>query len=203
LKPFLCLALFLQFLSVEVLASRHSDIKSIQSCLSKWGKTPFSTENPEFRTLKMKIKVLGIGGNVADEKATDKPDLVLVKANISVLSATKIRLLNPNGWYCLKGKVDVLGKTTVQIACNAKIASTGGDGANVLGAKDTEGGTTVLGTARIRRMGCASREETAAKEALDRDGVSPKAVASAEGDSGHLKGKNIKTKDDDDDDDDN
>jgi hypothetical protein len=176
--------------------------------MRKWGKTPFSMESPEFRKLKMKVKVLGIGGNVVDDKVTDKPELVLVKSNISVLSSTKMRLLNPNAWYCLKGKVSVLGKTTVDIACNAKIASTGGDGANVLGAKDTEGGTTVLGTARIRRIGCASAEEKLAKENADKEGIYPSIARNSHKASKPSKvakaAKNKKTDaDDDDDDDDN
>ncbi len=148
--------LILIILSHLALASEESDQKAVETCLSKWGKTPFSKKNLEFRTLSSHVKILGIGGNISDEKSTSKPELVLVKTNIAVLSNAHMRLMNPNGWYCLKGKVDVLGKTTVDLACKSKIAATGGDGANVLGAKDTEGGVTVLGTARLHRIGCSS-----------------------------------------------
>lgn len=151
------LVTLLVFTSQITFASKDGNEKAVKACLKSWGKHPFKGANPEFRTLSSKVKVLGIGGDINDNKTTSKPELVLIKTNISVLSSTKMHLMNPNGWYCLKGKVDVLGKTTVELDCKANLASSSG-GANVLGAKDTEGGITILGSARIKRIGCNAND---------------------------------------------
>ena len=138
------------------------DLVAVQGCLAHWGKTPFDKKAPPFRTLSAKVKVLGIGGETVDEQATDGPDLVLIKPNVAVLSKASLSLLNPNGWYCLKGQVSVLGKSEIHLHCSAHLASSK-DGVTVLGGSDTDQGVTVLGSTRIIASGmCATASPASA-----------------------------------------
>lgn len=135
-----------------------SDAETIYNCLKAWGKHPFPKEKRTAdKVLSPSVKVLGIGGrNVEDSIDTSKPSLVLIKPSVNVLSKTTFRLVNPNGWYCLKGTVAVLGKAEFTVHCKAKVASNNGDVA-VLGANDNqEGGVAVLGSIRLKTVGnCA------------------------------------------------
>jgi hypothetical protein len=61
-----------------------------------------------------------------------------------------MQLLNPNGWYCLHNKVNVIAKTEIVLHCDAKITSTKDSFAII--AKDQEKqGVTVIGKNRIIR----------------------------------------------------
>jgi hypothetical protein len=131
-----------------------SDLDDIKACLHYWGKTPFSKESPEFRVVSSKVKVMGIGDDFVDSNKTAKPDLVLLKPAVTVMAKSVMSLLNPNGWYCIKGKVDVLGKGEINVACKAHLA-TSRDGTTVMGSNDAETGVTVLGKSTITRVGCA------------------------------------------------
>jgi len=125
----------------------------IDACLKAWGKHPFG-QNPQFKTIRANVKVMGIGGNLKDETVTTKPELVLVKHSVGVMSKQTIELLNPQGWYCLKGAVTVLGKSEIRAHCKAHLASSD-DGATVLGSNETDGGgVTVMGTIKIEKVGC-------------------------------------------------
>ena len=86
-----------------------------------------------------------------------KPELVLVKPNVAVMTKNHLNLLNPNGWYCLKGQVSVLGKSEIHLHCKAKLASNR-DGVSVLGATDHDSGVTVLGKSELKRVGCPEKE---------------------------------------------
>lgn len=140
------------------LAVADSDAEAIQNCLNAWGKHPFpKNKSVADKVLKPSVKVLGIGGrDVDDSSQTEKPSLVLVKPSVSVMSKTRFRFANPNGWYCLKGTVAVLGKAEFTVNCKAKIASNNGDVA-VLGKNENqEGGVAVLGAIRLKTIGnCA------------------------------------------------
>ena len=141
-----------------VRAADDGDLVAIRACLKNWGKHPFQGENPAFRKISAKVKVFGIGKNAEDLKATDKPELVLVKPSVAVMSKTTIKLMNPNGWYCVKGRVSVLGKSALEAHCKAHLASSS-DGATVLGSNNgEEGATTVLGSSDIKRVGCEKSE---------------------------------------------
>jgi cobalamin synthase len=63
-----------------------------------------------------------------------------------------IQLLNPNGWYCFRTTVNVMGGLTIKAHCKAHLATTSGD---VLGAAD-EGkkGVTVMGSTQVERVEC-------------------------------------------------
>lgn len=145
----------------SVLASDQDagDIAAVRACLRNFEKHPFNAEKPTFRTMGAKVRVFGIGESTQDEKSSEKPELVLVKPNVAVLSKTELNLLNPNGWYCLKGQVAVLGKSEVYLHCKAKLASSR-DGVTILGANDHDGGVTVLGASRVVRVGCTSESRT-------------------------------------------
>lgn len=147
-------AVFTALTAANGIARAESDLSAIQSCLEHWGtKHPFSKTDPVYRTIQGKVKVMGIGGDVNDAEKTDKPDLVLVKPNVNVLGKAEMSLLNPNGWYCLKAKVAVLGKTVINLHCKANLASSN-DGATVLGGADEQNGVTVLGASKLNRVGC-------------------------------------------------
>ena len=145
----------------------EGDIAAVKACLKNFGKHPFYAEKPRFRTMAAKVKVFGIGESTRDEKATEKAELVLVKPNVAVMSKNELNLLNPNGWYCLKGQVAVLGKSTIHLHCNAKLASSR-DGVTVLGGNDHDSGVTVLGSTRVEKVDCPETAEEKAARAAQR-----------------------------------
>jgi hypothetical protein len=59
-------------------------------------------------------------------------------------------LMNPNGWYCIHNKVNVMSKTEITLHCKAHLATTK-DGLAVLAKDEKEQGVTVLGKATIVR----------------------------------------------------
>ncbi len=131
------------------------DAAVVRACLDNWGKHPFNARHPKFRVFGTKVRVFGIGGKVRDTVHTSRPELVLIKPNVSVMSKSTMDLLNPNGWYCLRGKVNVMSSTTINLDCRAHIASSK-PGVTVLGgnSESQESEVTVLGGARITRVGC-------------------------------------------------
>ncbi len=133
-------------------ADDEDDDDAVRACLKSWGNAPFEMKTPHYRTLSTKVKVIGIGANPEDKTTTAKPDLVLVKPGVAVMSKITYELQNPNGWYCLKGKVAVMGKVEINVNCKAKLASSG-DGVGVLGATDSDsGGVAVMGAVRLNRV---------------------------------------------------
>lgn len=131
-----------------------SDLQAIKSCLAKFKSHPFNTKNPDFRVINASVKVFGIGSNISDVEKTNEMELVLIKPAVSVLSKTTYKLLNPNAWYCLSAKVAVLAKTTIELACAARLATTDGS-VTILGkGNETSGGVTVLGLSKIQLVGC-------------------------------------------------
>lgn len=137
--------------SVSTFANDPETDQVVKECLSKWEKHPFNEKDLKYRTIATKVKVMGIGGNVKDDEKSQGPELILVKPGVSVMAKTKYELMNPNGWYCLKGRVSVMGKIDITVHCKAKLASSG-DGVAVLGATDDKsGGVSVLGSTRVTR----------------------------------------------------
>lgn len=133
------------------LHARATDADEIKACLKSWGHSPFTEKSP-YRIVAAKVKVMGIGGDIYETVATKQPELVLVRPAVTVMAKTAMHLGNPNGWYCLKGKVAVLGKMEINLHCSAHMAASEG-GATVLGANDANSGTTVLGSTRVNRVG--------------------------------------------------
>jgi len=126
----------------------------VQSCLVDFPEHhPFKDKkNIRFRVIEPDIKIMSVGSNVADEDITDYPQLIFIRPAINVMSKTTYRLMNPNGWYCFKSKVNVMGKTTIKTACDAHITTTKGN-ATVLGKSVGENeGTTVMGKSIVERI---------------------------------------------------
>ena len=125
---------------------------SIAACLNAWGNQhPFKDKKKiKFRVIEGNVKVFGVGGNIYDDSPTNYPQLILVKPGVNVMGKMAYDLLNPNGWYCLKAKVNVMGKSVINLACKAHLASTSGT-TTVLGASQGQSGTTVLGKTVVNR----------------------------------------------------
>ena len=130
-----------------------SDKNALKACLKNWGEHPFVEGNLDYRTIAPSVRVFGIGVSVQDDRETEQPELVLIKPSVSVFSKSTLKLLNPQGWYCLKQKVAVFSEVDIQIDCRANLASSS-DGATVLGSNDRRDGVTVFGKSNVNRIGC-------------------------------------------------
>lgn len=128
---------------------------AISKCLASWGSHPFG-KNPKYKTLATSVKVFGIGGSTKDAEKTESPALVLVNPAVNVMGRTTYELLNPNGWYCFRANVNVMGGFVIRAHCKAHIASSS-SGATVLGSDETDAkdGVTVMGSTKVERFGCA------------------------------------------------
>jgi hypothetical protein len=129
------------------------DRAALRACLKSWGQHPFVEGNLSYRTIAPSVRVFGTGVSVRDDRATEQPELVLVKPSVSVFSRSTIALLNPQGWYCLNGKVAVFSSVDIQIDCRANLASSS-DGATVMGSNERRDGVTVFGNSNVYRIGC-------------------------------------------------
>lgn len=125
---------------------------AIAACLKAWGTHPFAAK-PKYRTMQTSVKVFGIGGKSGDTEKTAAPSLVLVNPGVNVMGGTTVELLNPNGWYCLRSTVNVMGGLTLRAHCDAHIASSA-DGATVMGSNTENKGVTVMGATRVERTEC-------------------------------------------------
>ena len=130
-----------------------SDEDALKACLKHFGKHPFVEGNLAYRTIAPSVRVFGIGVSVQDDRETQQPELVLIKPSVSVFSEVTLKLLNPQGWYCMEGKVAVFSAVEIQIDCRANLASSS-NGATVLGSNDKRDGVTVFGTSKVNRIGC-------------------------------------------------
>lgn len=149
------LALFLVLLlalsaPARVLAEEADS--SIAACLKAWGTHPFG-KNPTYKTMQTSVKVFGIGQSTSDTETTSAPALVLINPGVNVMGGSTVELLNPNGWYCLRTTVNVMGGMNIRAHCKSHLASTS-DGATVLGTSTESKGVTVMGSTRVERIGC-------------------------------------------------
>lgn len=150
------------FIITSSSAHALSSEKVISKCLKSFGNHPFDKKNPKFRVIEPTIKVFGFGRNIVDKGRTDNVELVLIKNPISVLSKTTYQLENPNGWYCMHGKVAVLAKTIINLDCAARFATSNGT-VRILAKDRTEdrGGVIVLGKTEIKRVNCKKSPKSA------------------------------------------
>ena len=130
-----------------------SDKDALNACLKSWGKHPFDEGNLNYRTIAPNVRVFGSGVSVQDDRETQQPELVLIKPSVSVFSKGTLKLLNPQGWYCLKSKVAVFSEVDIQIDCRANLASSS-DGTTVMGSNEKRDGVTVFGSSKVTRIGC-------------------------------------------------
>lgn len=145
-----CLAGFLLIAPMAVVADEDDD--AINACLKAWGTHPFG-KNPTYRTLGATVKLFGIGQDAEDTAATETPALIMVDPGVNIMGGSTIKLLNPNGWYCLRANVNVMGGVTIKAHCKAHIASAT-DGVTVLGSNSSSKGVTVMGKTSIELKGC-------------------------------------------------
>ena len=125
---------------------------SVASCLQAWGKHPFG-KNPQYKTLYTAVKVFGIGRDTADTESTPSPALVLVNPGVNVAGGSVVQVLNPNGWYCFRTTVNVMGGLTIKAHCKSHLATTSGD---LMAAENASAvkGVTVMGSTQVERVGC-------------------------------------------------
>lgn len=147
----LAVAFTLGMLAPTVTLAEENE-SGVDSCLKAWGKHPFG-KNPNYKTLSTAVKVFGIGKDTSDTEETSQPTLVMVNPGVNVAGGKVVQVLNPNGWYCFRTTVNVMGGVTIKAHCKAHLATTGGE---VLGAaKDADGkGVTVMGSTQVERIGC-------------------------------------------------
>jgi hypothetical protein len=146
--------LVLLLLTTSFSTFAETDSAAIEKCLSKFNNHPFAKKNPKFRTIKGAVKVLGIGSDIVDSVKSDSVELILIKPSVSVIAKTVYKLHNPNGWYCMKTRINVISDTTVELDCAARFTTTS-ESITVIG-EDTsaKGGVTVIGKSRIKRVNC-------------------------------------------------
>ena len=143
----LCLAL-----AAPLVASAQEIDSSIAACLKAWGTHPFG-KNPSFKTLQTSVKVFGLGSNTGDTERTNSPTLILINPGVNVMGGTTIELLNPNGWYCLRTAVNVMGGLNIRAHCKAHLASSSG-GVGVMSNNPENKGVTVMGSTNVERVDC-------------------------------------------------
>lgn len=134
-----------------VVAAEEGD-SPVDSCLKAWGKHPFG-KNPQYKTLSTAVKVFGIGRDTADTEPTQGPALVLVNPGVNVAGGSVVQVLNPNGWYCFRTTVNVMGGLTIKAHCKSHLATTSGDLLAAENASDVKG-VTVMGSTQVERVGC-------------------------------------------------
>jgi hypothetical protein len=136
---------------VSGVAAQETD-SPVDGCLFAWGKQPFG-RHPEYKTLATSVKVFGIGHETADTEVTPSPALILVNPGVNVGGGSVIQVLNPNGWYCFRTTVNVMGGLTIKAHCKSHLATTSGD--VLAGANGADGkGVSVLGSTVVERVGC-------------------------------------------------
>lgn len=124
----------------------------VASCLKAWGKHPFG-KNPQYKTLSTAVKVFGIGPDTADTEPTQGPALVLINPGVNVAGGSVVQVLNPNGWYCFRTTVNVMGGLTIKAHCKSHLATTSGDLLAAENASEAKG-VTVMGSTQVERVGC-------------------------------------------------
>ncbi len=129
-----------------------ANVAAVRACLSSWPDHPFDANNPSYRSVSGKFKIFGIGEDINESIPTEKPELVLIHPNVSIMTGSSMELMNPNGWYCLISKVNVMASSTINLHCKAHLASSK-ESTTVLGGGDDQG-VTVMGKATINRKGC-------------------------------------------------
>jgi hypothetical protein len=144
---------FLLLITTLAWSDEGSDRDALKACLKNWGNHPFAEGELNYRTIAPSVSVYGIGTSVRDDRETQQPELVLIKPSVSVFSKGTLKLLNPQGWYCLESKVAVFSDVDIQIDCRANLASAG-DGTTVMGSNERRDGVTVLGTSKVTRICC-------------------------------------------------
>jgi hypothetical protein len=151
------LVLVLVLLSVSQVSQANDagDQAALDQCIASWGaKSPFRKGTPANKQFSTGVKVFGVGHAAVDDQVTDKPSLILVHPAVNVMGKSTIRLANPNGWYCFRSNVTVMGKIAIEAQCNAHIETAKDDGTTVGAVDESNKGVSVFGALRVTRFGC-------------------------------------------------
>jgi hypothetical protein len=140
-------------LALALPALAQDDSSAPEACLKAWGQHPFGSR-PTYRTLATSVTVFGRGPGTVDREVTPGPELVVVNPGVNVMGASQIELLNPNGWYCLRATVNVMGGMDIKLHCNARLASAH-TGATVMSGENATRGVSVMGAITVQRVGCS------------------------------------------------
>ncbi|MBM4252001.1 MAG: hypothetical protein FJ146_08525 [Deltaproteobacteria bacterium] len=126
----------------------------INKCLTVWGaNSPFNASSP-YRNLGVSVNILGFGSTIEDTNVTAAPELVVIPVAVNVLTITKYRLLNPNGWYCMIADVGVGAAIGVDLHKTARLADSRVD-VRILTAGSNGPATVdvhVLSAVKVRRV---------------------------------------------------
>ncbi|MDD1644672.1 MAG: hypothetical protein LUQ29_15590, partial [Methylococcaceae bacterium] len=79
--------------------------------------------------------------------------LVLVNPEVNIMGGTTIELLNPNGWYCFRSNINVMGSLSIRAHCKAHLASAK-EGVTALGSNSGNKSVTIMGSTQIELVGC-------------------------------------------------
>ena len=135
----------------EDTAKESTENDALTSCLKSWGNHPFGNKL-KYKTLSTSVTVFGLGDKPSDKEVTKEPALILVNPGVNVMGGTTYELLNPNGWYCFRSNVNVMGGVIIKAHCNARLASAH-DGATVMGSSESKG-VTVMGKTKVEQVDC-------------------------------------------------
>ncbi len=132
-----------------------ADYAKVAACLQSWtGQGLSAADADQYRLVDSSVRVMGFGSSeVTDDVSTSYPQVILVRPNVSVMTKTSWKLLNPNGWYCFDTSVAVMAKDEIELGCGAHLAD-GHSAVSVVGASDRSGGVTVLGEMKVMRDLC-------------------------------------------------
>ena len=90
------------------------------NCLQQWGpeNTPFD-EGAVRQYLSLNFN--GDDVSYKDIFMTDEPKLTFLEITADEVDDINLRLMNPNGWYCLNVAVTTMDDLTIKVHCEAKI----------------------------------------------------------------------------------
>lgn len=130
------LAAFCLILSFPMAVSAREADSAIAACLKAWGDNPFG-KSPKFKTIGTSLRVFGIGSEPNDTEPTSSNSLVLINPSVNLLGGSTIELLNPNGWYCMRTTISIVGRVRIRANCKAHLAATSA-GVTVVANKDKD-----------------------------------------------------------------
>ncbi len=152
--PIAVVLAFCLALPFPIFVSASEADSSIAACLIAWGDQPFG-KTPQFKTLGTSVRVFGLGAETADTEPTSSPSLTLINPSFNLMGGSTIELLNPNGWYCLRTTVTIMGGVSIRANCKARLAETSDGNAMLANSTDNRGikdlNVTVMGSVSIER----------------------------------------------------
>jgi hypothetical protein len=65
-----------------------ANVDAVRACLASWPDHPFDANNPSYRSVSGKVKIFGIGEDINESIPTEKPELVLIHPNVSIMTGS-------------------------------------------------------------------------------------------------------------------